>query len=195
MSLNFSSIASAITGLTLRERPSLSLSAPNALLMQLGDLSADGNILFDRLIPFSADRQAEAFFAKAGDLVFRGRGAGIVAAVMPKTEMPVVIAAPLMIIRPNPQQVDPDYLAWMLTAENARRHYAQRAQGSAIVGVGKRDLENLEIYLPDLQTQKKVAMLKRLQKREALLLERLRRTQGKLIDALIGISISKGQKA
>jgi restriction endonuclease S subunit len=163
--------------------------------MQLGDLGRDGDIQFDSMMPFVMEKQFERFVAKGGDLVFRGRGAGIAVAAMPEVDRPIIVASPLMIIRPDHKQVDPDYLAWALTTEDARRHYAQFSSGSAIVGIGKRDLETLEIHLPALQTQHTLAKFKKLQEQEALLITRHQVVRAKLVEALISNSIHKEKAA
>jgi restriction endonuclease S subunit len=107
------------------------------------------------MTPFTVEKKFKHFIVKPGDLVFRGRGAGITVAVMPNTALPVIVASPLIIIRPDHKKVDPDYLVWALTNDNARRYYAQYARGSVIVGIGKHDLEKIEIQLPAIQFQKK----------------------------------------
>jgi hypothetical protein len=129
-----SHIAALITGATLKGKPTHAL-APNASLMQLGDLGRDGDIQFDSMTPFVMEKQFERFVAKAGDLVFRGRGAGIAVTVMSEVDIPIIVASPLMIIRPDHKQVDSNYLAWALTTEDARRHYAQYARGSAKLSI------------------------------------------------------------
>ena len=194
MKIALSYIAALVTGATLRGQPSYS-SSPNASLMQLGDLGRDGDIQFDSMMPFIMEKQFERFVAKVGDLVFRGRGAGIAVAVIPEGHRPIIVASPLMIIRPDHKQVNPDYLAWALTTEDARRHYAQYASGSAIIGIGKRDLETLEIHLPALQTQLKLAKFKKLQEQEALLMSRHQVVRAKLVEALISSSIHKEKAA
>jgi restriction endonuclease S subunit len=114
---------------------------------------------------------------------------------MPETEWPVVAASPLMIIRPNTQKVDPYYLAWTLTNDQARRYYAEHARGSSIVGIGKRDFELLEISLPPMNIQKKVGQLKNLETEEQNLLTRYQKTKSTLVEALIIETIYKEKAA
>ena len=186
MLIPLSAIAQIVTGVTLPEKPEIAVvGKANALLMQLGDLDTDGNILFHNALPILMDKSLNRFIMKPHDLVFRGRGAGIVAAVMPETDLPVIAASPLMIIRPEINQVDPAYLAWALTSDHARRHYAIHSRGSAIIGIGKRDLERLEISLPELGIQRKIGKLKHLEIREKQLLARYQKMKSRLLDMLI----------
>ncbi len=186
-----SSIATAITGITLRDKPSTQQpESAEAFLMQLGDLGVGtGAIQLDSMIPVQLEPQYKRFIAKPGDLVFRGRGAGIAAAVVPETHFPVVVVSPLIIIRINSAIVDAEFLAWFLMTENARRHYAEHTQGSAITGIGKRYLETLVIPLPPLQTQQKIGRFMRIQSHETQLIARYQTARTKLFNAQISKSI------
>lgn len=179
-------IAEILTGVTLREKPQMViLEAGAVLLMQLGDLDAEGNICEQSMTPVPQQKMYDKFVVEAGDIVFRGRGAGIVAAVMIETEIPVVAASPLIIVRPDKQKVDPHYLVWALTNDLARRYYAEHSRGSAIVGIGKRDLDQFEIDLPSLDIQKKIGQLKKLESREQHLLAQYQKTKRRLIEVMI----------
>lgn len=189
-------IADIYTGATLREKPSEATARErDALLMQLGDLDTIGNIQTHTMLPVELQAQFDKFVARMGDIVFRGRGAGIVAAVMPETTLPVVVASPLIIIRPDIRKVDPDYLVWALTADHARRFYAEHSRGSSIVGIGKRDLDLLEIDLPSLDIQKKIAQLKKLEVEEQHLLTRYQKAKARLVEAMIIDTLHKEKAA
>lgn len=181
------------TGATLRERP-VATDAGNALLMQLGDLDTAGNLQTHGMIPVAMQTAFNKFTAQAGDVVFRPRGAGIVAAAIPETEKPIVITSPLMLIRPHAKKVDPYYLVWALRADAARRFYAEHSRGSAIVGIGKRDLEQMAIDLPPLDVQCKIAQLKRLESEEQQLLTRYQKAKSRLLEAMITDTIHKEQR-
>lgn len=189
-----SSIATTVTGITLRDKPA-ALLPEDAFLIHLSDLDAAGILQFHTMIPVRLEKQFERFIAEPGDIVFRGRGAGIAAAVMPETPHPVIAVSPLMIIRPNRSKVNSEYLAWQLTTEDARRHYAQHLQGSAIIGIGKRDLETLEIHLPPLQTQQKIGKLIKLQDQEARLFARYQTARAKLVNTQISKAILQEKAA
>ena len=196
MTQTLSSIATATTGKTLRDKPAPVVHEnADALLMQLSDLDASGNLQLHTMIPFRQEKRFERFVVAPGDIVFRGRGAGIAAAVISEAALPIVVVSPLMIIRPNRSKVAPEYLAWLLTTENARRHYAQHLQGSTIIGIGKRDLETLEISLPPLQTQQRIGTLIRLQAQESQLIAQYQTARAKLLNAQISKSIHKGKAA
>ena len=152
MRVKLDQIATVMTGATLKERPENS-PYPDSYLMQLGDLDARGGLKSSSMLPFSGLQSYFRFIAKsAGDLVFRGRGAGINVTVIPETDKPIIVGSPLIIIRPDPKKVDSVYLKWAITNSDAYRHYNQHMSGSVIMGIGKQDLDLLEIDLPDLPT-------------------------------------------
>lgn len=189
-------IADIYTGATLRERPSPApLMQAEAKLMQLGDMDATGSIQTHSMIPVMMQAAFEKFIVHTGDIVFRPRGAAIVAAVMPQVSWPVIVTSPLMIIRPDIKKVDPHYLVWALTADAARRFYAEHSRGSAIVGIGKRDLDQMAIDLPPINLQRRIAQLKELESQEQELLSRYQEAKTKLIEAAITDKIHKEKAA
>jgi restriction endonuclease S subunit len=192
MKITLSELADIQTGVTLREKPVPSKRITgNVLLMQLGDLDTDGNIQTQTMSPSVPQELFEKFIVKSGDLIFRGRGAGIAVTVVPELDLPIVATSPLIIIKPNTQKIDPHYLAWALTNNHARRYYAEYLRGSSIMGIGKRDLDVMGIDLPALRSQRKIGNLKKLEAQEHRLLAQLQRSKAKLVAALIGDVIDK----
>lgn len=183
-------IASIQTGATLRDRPKANPQGP-VRLMQLGDVGPQGEISLSDLPFVEREPGFDRCILASGDLVFRGRGAGIAAAVVPPHEGEIVVALPLIIIRPEQQVVDPGYLAWVIGSPLSQRHFAMHMRGTGIVGVGKRDLETLEIDLPDLETQRKIAALVSLQRREAQLIDLHQDLRRQLLDSLLTTMVAR----
>lgn len=185
-------IADIFTGVTLREKPVPATNGnAQALLMQLGDLDSEGNVQTHTMIPVPMQGYFEKFVVEPGQIVFRGRGAGFVAAVMPRSELPIVVASPLIIIRPDIRKVDPHYLVWALTNDSARRYYAEHSRGSTIVGIGKRDLEQLEIDLPPIAAQKMIGQVEQLAAEEQRLMTRYQKAKSRLVEAMIVEALNK----
>ena len=186
-------VSTIFTGATLKEKPEASL-CPDSYLMQLGDFSANDGPIFGTMLSYSGLRTYSKFVAKPDDLVFRGRGAGINATVITKTDKPIIVASPLITIRPNLNRVNPEYLQWVLTNKEAHRHYAKHISGSFIMGIGKQDLGTLEIDLPDLSIQVEVGKIKKLQTQETELLTRYKNKQAQLYESIIN-TLSKEKLA
>lgn len=194
MRVRLDQIATIFTGATLKEKPEHA-EQPDSYLMQLGDLDANGGLNSSAMLPFIGLQPYFKFIAKPGDLVFRGRGAGINAVAITETDIPIIVSSPLMILRPDHKKVNSAYLKWAITSIKAYRHYAQYMSGSVIMGVGKQDLDMLEIDLPDLSTQQKISKIKKLQTQEAELLTHYKNIRAKLFDALISNTTSIGKVA
>lgn len=180
-----------MVGLTLRDKTaSEQTSQEKVFLMQLGDLDAQGEIQMHKMSPRDRDEAFEKFIVVPGDVVFRGRG-GISATVIQDSDLPFVVVSPLIVIRPDTQKIDPHYLVWALTNKHALKYYSEHSQGSVILSVGKRDLEEMPIDLPELKIQKKIGNLKILEAKETKLLETLAQSKAKLTEALIHDAIRK----
>lgn len=184
-------IAELITGMTLRSRPK---SVPGGLvrLMQLGDFDPSGAISFATMIRVDREPEHDRYVIRAGDLVFRGRGAGIAACVVPQHTGEIAVVAPLIVIRPQRERVDPAYLEWFLGTQDVRRHLERHMRGSLVMGIGKADLQNVEVPLPDMETQRAVGELERLRKREGELVERYQSLRERLFDRLLSDLVRDG---
>ncbi|MEL7070138.1 MAG: restriction endonuclease subunit S [Cyanobacteria bacterium J06581_3] len=89
--------------------------------------------------------------------------------VLITTEAPVGEVAPfpsdqtylitrrVMALRPNPQQLDKGFLLYLLLNPKTKETLLSRSRGSTVPRVLKPDITGLEICLPDLRMQKKIA--------------------------------------
>lgn len=183
-------VAEIQSGATLRDRPKANPQGP-VRLMQLGDVGPEGQISLHDLPSVERESGFDRCIVTPGDLIFRGRGAGIAAVVVPPHEGEIVVALPLILIRPDRQVVDPGYLAWAIGSSPAHRYFARHMRGTGVLGVGKKDLEALIIDLPDLETQRKVAALVSLQRREAQLVHQYQHSRWKLVDQMLTTMVAR----
>jgi len=107
-----------------------------------------------------------------GDVVLKARGTThcAVVEVIPR-ELPLVAAAPLLVLRPDPRKVDPAFLRWLLNHPSTQTRLAATAVGTYVPTVSKSSLEDLEIEVPSLQTQELIVRIAELADRERELLE------------------------
>ncbi len=83
----------------------------------------------------------------------------------------LVAAAPIIILRPNRSLIEPGYLAWAISSPAAVRHYMLTARSVGMLTVGATELGTLKIQVPSIETQRAVADLVSLMRREAELLK------------------------
>jgi hypothetical protein len=107
------------------------------------------------------------YWARRGDLLFRSRGERNTAVIVKSpTNAAAVAILPLMVLRPDREQVEPAYLAWFINQPNAQRYFEKCAQGTRLKVIPKACLDELEVPVPDLATQRLIVEIDELARRE-----------------------------
>lgn len=105
-----------------------------------------------------------------GDLLFLSKGARNFAFVPTDLPAPALAASYFFLLRPE-GRVESRYLAWFLNLKSTRCLLSRMSSTSAHMPVVRRDvLADLEIPLPDLETQRKIVALADLTDHQADLL-------------------------
>ena len=154
------------TGYTARGRLEPA-AAGGVLAIQLRDISPEGLIDPERLTRVQLDGLADRYFVRAGDVVFRSRGERNTASALDeRLREPALAVLPLMVLRPKRDVVTPEYLAWAINQPPAQRHFDGAARGTNIRMIPRSSLDDLELDVPDLETQKKIVAIDVLAERE-----------------------------
>jgi restriction endonuclease S subunit len=110
---------------------------------------------------------------REGDVIFLSKGARNFSFAPSALPDPALAASYFFILRPA-RSIAPDYLAWFLNLETTKNLLRKYATHGAHMPVIRRDvLEDLEIPLPDLETQRKIVELAALAERQHRLLAEL----------------------
>lgn len=112
----------------------------------------------------------EKHMLQRGDLLFAGKGATHLCKVF-DYDIPAVPSTTLYYIRLHSDVVSPQYLCWYLNHPRVIATIKTVQVGSGTPLIHKPTLENLEIIIPDRETQQRIVALSELQKREAILLK------------------------
>lgn len=123
-----------------------------------------------------------------GDLVFRSRGGNFKTSMIPFTAGTVILAAPLIRIRPEPT-VLPDYLNWYFGLESTQARLNEKSRGTTQLMVGIDDLKQLVVNLPDLAMQEAIVSIVSLLEREHDLTERVRARRQQLVTYILESTI------
>jgi len=99
---------------------------------------------------------------------------------------PTAVIVPLVIVRPDKERVLPEYLAWAINHPEAQRRLTAEAQGTSLRMIPMAALENLQIPVPDLPTQKRIVELNALVRQESRLLRQLADRREELVVAILG---------
>lgn len=144
--------------------------------IQLSDLTQSDDLIDmePNSVNLDRDKIKQRYFASGGDVLFRSRGRDTTAALLPD-DWPhlAVIVMPLLILKPNPDIIRPDYLAWSINTAEAQLYLDMNKQGQRISMISRRVLDDLPVSLPDLETQKRLVEASRLAKQAYAIESRL----------------------
>lgn len=167
------SICGIQTGFTARGRLE-AVTGRGVPAIQLRDLQGENEPDFAALPHYRLTGKLDRYTAGNGDVLFRSRGTRNTAiALTQETEAKPVAVMPLMILRPDPALLDAHYLAWFINQPQAQRYFDSRARGTNLRMIPKRCIEELEVAVPDLETQRHIAEIDALARREHELTTRL----------------------
>lgn len=154
------------TGYTARGRLEPAIVG-GALAIQLRDISPEGHVDPDRLTRVQIDGSPDRYLVRAGDVVFRSRGdRNTASALDERFREPAVAVLPLLVLRPKRALITSEYLAWIINQPPTQRYFDSAARGTNIRMIPRSSLDELEIDVPDLETQKKIIAIDALAARE-----------------------------
>ena len=158
----------------------------NVAVIQMSDLTESRQARhFSNLTTVDANNINHRHFVKRKDLVFRSRGKTTTTALINVKINRTVVAAPLLRIRVTNASVLPEYLCWFINQPASQAFLHRRATGTAMVMIGKSVLGDLEIPLPDLASQQKIAALAELSNKEQALMAKLAKAKANVIHRVL----------
>lgn len=173
------------TGYTARGRLE-PVAAGGVLAIQLRDISPEGLVDPEQLTRVQLDGLADRYFVRTGDVVFRSRGERNTASALDeRLQEPALAVLPLMVLRPKREVVTPEYLAWAINQPPAQRHFDSSARGTNIRMIPRSSLDDLELDVPDIETQGKIVVVDALAERERELTQLAANTRRKMISLLL----------
>lgn len=192
MKVKIKKLATVQMGYSFRSRLEVS-DGGGVAVIQMKDLLDDNTVGCADLARIDMDTVKEHHLAQRGDLVFRSRGLVNTAAVLLDDPGKAVVAAPLLRIRvTNLGKVLPEYLNWFISQRDAQIFLTSMAKGTAVKMISKEALEDLEVALPSVETQKNIVELARLAAREQTLLHTLADKREQYISTLL-MQLAKGK--
>ena len=171
--MRLASLCEIQTGYTARTRlePVAHGGIPAVQLRDLGGVDA-----FDAagLQHYALDLTSDRYLVREGDILFRSRGeqnTAIVVSTAPD-DAPVALL-PLLVLRAHPDLIDTRYLAWFINQPSTQRYFDSCARGTRLRMIPKSCLDNLEVTVPDLETQRLIVEIDLLARRERELMNQL----------------------
>lgn len=142
-------------------------------VIQMKDLTDLNRVDISGLVSIDMETPKGRHLVSPGDLIFRSRGLSSTSAILTENPGLAVVAAPLLRIRITSQEILPEYLNWFIGQPPAQAFFTSRADGTAQRIINKETLENLEVFVPPLEKQKKIVALASLMDREQEIMEKL----------------------
>ena len=176
-------IAHVQMGLAFRSRIEPEVDGTVAVI-QMRDLTEDNKLSHRNLITIKMDKLSDRHLVKRRDLIFRSRRQTTTAAIIDTKIGPAVVAAPLLRIRVTSKHVLPEYLCWFVNQPLAQAFLHSRATGTAMTVIGKSALDDLQVPLPPLETQKRIVALADLSNKEQKLMRELAAKKEKLVNGI-----------
>ena len=132
-----------------------------------------------------AEGISEKHLLKEGDVVFAAKGTKNFAAVFENHNEPSVASTSFFVIRITDQKLLPQYLAWVLNSHTIQILLKGQAIGTSIPSISKQVLENLEITVPSIETQKAILQITKLRNNEKSLKKKIETLREKQIQQQI----------
>ena len=172
-------------GLAFRSRIEPEANGTVAVI-QMRDLTEDNKLSHRNLITIKMNSLSDHHLVKRRDLIFRSRSRRqtTTAAIIDTKIGPAVVAAPLLRIRVASKHVLPEYLCWFINQSSAQAFLHSRATGTAMTVIGKAALDDLQVPLPPLETQKQIVSLADLSNKEQKLMRELAAKKEKLVNGI-----------
>lgn len=125
-----------------------------------------------------------------GDLLFAGKGTTYLCKVF-DLDFPAIASTTLYIIRLTSNDILPNYLCWYLNQPGVMGIMKTQQVGTGTPLIHKQVVEDFEIPVPDLETQKRIVELAKLQTREKELYQAIAEKRQLITDQLIMNKLNK----
>ena len=185
MEISLKEIANIQMGYSFRSRLEQSDDGSVAVV-QMKDLREDNIVDCSRLMKIDMPSVKDHHLARRGDLLFRSRGLVNTSALLVDDPGRAVVGAPLLRVRVlDTGRVLPEYLNWYISQKEAQSYFLSRSEGTAVKKIGIRELEDLEVPLPEIKKQEAIVELSQLALKERILLQYIAEKREKYMSAIM----------
>lgn len=132
-----------------------------------------------------ADNITDKHLLRHGDVLFAAKGTKNFAAWYESKNQPAVASTSFFVIRLTEKNILPEFLVWFINHPTTQKFLKGKAIGTSIVSISKSVLEELEISIPDLQTQKAILQITQLRNTEKILMRQIETLREKQIQQQI----------
>lgn len=177
-------IAEVRMGYTFRSRLEAELDGDVAVI-QMKDIDEPNLLHPEGLVRIQMPELKDRHLVQEGDLMFKSRGASNTVSLVAGNLGRTALAAPMMLIRPDFSKIDAAYLQWFINQPSTQNALSSQAAGTAVKMVSKAAVEQLEVSVPPLETQRRIVAIANLAARETQLETEIMDRRKALIDTLL----------
>ena len=125
-----------------------------------------------------------------GDLLFAGKGTTYLCKVF-DLDIPAIASTTLYVIRLASKDILPDYLCWYLNQPSVMEVMKAQQVGTGTPLIHKQVVEDFEVPVPDIDTQRQIVELARLQAKEKELYQTIAEKRQLITNQLIMNKLNK----
>lgn len=132
--------------------------------IELSSITSDGLICWDELKDVRPEGKTDPYIVQSGDLVI-GMRSPLRISYVSEAERTAVAIGTVVIFRANQQVSVAEYIEWLLQQRQIERAICKMTTGTSMLFLSKNDFRELEVPVPSIEIQRKIAKAWRLQKR------------------------------
>lgn len=173
------------TGLILSRKFSREKSKNRYPLLNLKSFNDDATLNLQLLDVFdSTEALNYDYLTHIGDVIVRTSSPYTAILIDEKTSE-MVVSSNFVIIRCDKKQLLPDYLYWYLNTSEIKKDIFVNSAGNMLAAIKPQYFCDMNLILPDLKEQRKIARINLIAKRELELLSQLREEKEKYYQACL----------
>lgn len=160
MRTNLKNIASIQTGIFSKP-----VAKGEVIYLQAKHFDENGQLKTSLHPDLKANYISEKHLLRHGDVLFAAKGTKNFAAWYESKNQPAVASTSFFVIRIQDNFINkilPEFLVWFINQPGSQKFLKERAIGTSLVSISKVVLEQLEITIPDLHTQKAILKITQL---------------------------------
>ena len=103
------------------------------------------------------ERKVNNYLLNTGDLLIPARGTAIRVAIFEEQPYPCIASSNVIVIRATDESLSTTYLKLFFDSSLGRKMLVTRQQGTNVMNISYKELNNLEIPLPSIEEQRQIA--------------------------------------
>ena len=142
------------------------ISKGDIVYLQAKHFDENGQLRTSLHPDLNADNIIERHLLRTGDVLFAAKGSKNFAAVFENHNAPSVASTSFFVFRITDKNILPEFLVWFLNHPSTQKNLKGQAIGTSIASISKSVLEELEISIPSIETQKAILQITNLRNTE-----------------------------